>query len=113
MPDSRPHLYVCITCRQGEGARLHAALAGLLAGQSEVGLREVTCFASCSKGCTAAIAAPGKWSYLLGELSLAHAEDLVTYAGVYADHPNGAVLPSRRPDSLRGCVVARLPALPA
>jgi predicted metal-binding protein len=110
MPECRPSLHVCITCQGGEGARLHAALAGLLLGDDQVVLREVTCFASCGRGCTASISAAGKWSYLLGDLSLAHAEDLLTYAGIYAAHPSGAVLPSRRPESLRGNVVARLPA---
>jgi predicted metal-binding protein len=67
--------------------------------------------ASCSHGCTAAISAPGKWCYLLGELSSGHAADLLTYADIYAAHPSGAVLPSRRPESLRQSVVARLPTL--
>jgi predicted metal-binding protein len=111
MADPRPSLHVCITCRDGEGAKLHAALNDLLAERDCVALREVTCFASCERGCTAAISAPGKWSYLLGALSVDHAADLLSYADVYAAHPNGAVLPSRRPESLRSCVVARLPGM--
>ncbi len=67
--------------------------------------------ASCSHGCTAAISAPGKWSYLLGALSVAHAADLLAYADIYAAHPSGAVLPSRRPESLRQSVIARLPSV--
>jgi predicted metal-binding protein len=108
----RPTLHICITCQQGEGAKLFAALVEHLATDAvhAVDLREVTCMASCGHGCTAAISAPGKWSYLLGELSLAHANDLLIYADIYAAHPSGAVLPSRRPESLRTSVVARLPA---
>ncbi len=107
-----PSLHVCITCREGEGARLHAALGALLPPEGPlVTLREVTCMASCTSGCTAAISAPGKWSYILGALSVDHAPDLLTYAAIYAAHPSGAVLPSRRPESLRQSVVARLPAL--
>jgi predicted metal-binding protein len=110
--DRRPVLHICITCQQGEGAKLHAALAERLAATAARGvdLQEVTCMASCSHACTAAISAPGKWCYLLGELSPWHADDLLTYAEIYAAHPSGAVLPSRRPESLRQSVVARLPA---
>ena len=67
--------------------------------------------ASCTRACTAAISTPGKWSYLLGGLDPDHAADLLTYAGIYAAHASGAVLPSRRPASLRNAVVARLPSL--
>jgi predicted metal-binding protein len=114
MPErDRLNLHVCVTCRQGEGAKLHAALADGLTARADqtIDLREVTCMASCTQGCTVAISAPGKWCYLLGSLSAEHAADLLTYADTYAAHPSGAVLPSRRPDSLRQSVVARLPAL--
>ncbi|HTR16502.1 MAG TPA: DUF1636 domain-containing protein [Acetobacteraceae bacterium] len=116
-----PHLHVCVTCRAGRdlapdemppGAHLHAALAARLAGQAEpvVALREVTCLAACGHGCTAALAAPGKWTMLLGHLSAELAEDLLTYAGTYAASERGTVLPSRRPASLRDIVLGRIPA---
>jgi len=93
------------------GAKLHAALAELLEGAA-IGLRlaPVACLANCERGCSAAISAAGKWTYLLGGLGPAHAADLLTYAASYAASANGTVLPSRRPASLRQAVLARVPA---
>ncbi|WP_159999181.1 DUF1636 domain-containing protein [Roseomonas sp. 18066] len=117
-----PTLTVCTSCRQGQplaegdipaGRLLHDALAAALAAHPAppVALRGVACMASCDRGCTAAIAAPGKWTYLLGDLTRDTVDDLLTYASAYAAHATGALLPSRRPSSLRRAVIARLPDL--
>ncbi len=122
MPDSVSRLHVCVTCRAGRaleageiapGARLHARLAALVAEQpaAPCQIREVVCLASCTRGCTATISMPGKWSYLLGDLTLDHAADILTYAAAYTASTSGTVLPSRRPASLRNVILARFPAL--
>jgi predicted metal-binding protein len=119
---SRPSLMVCTTCRARAplpedgtppGQLLYEALERALAAHPAppVTLRPTQCFAACDHGCVAAIAAPGKWSYLLGPLDPAMAEDLLAYGTAYAAHASGALMPSRRPESLRGVVLARLPAL--
>ena len=119
---SRPRLIVCTTCRAGlplaegetpQGAVLHAALSGLLAATSAppVDLHAASCMANCEQGCSAAIAMPGKWTYVLGRLSPDLAEDLLRYAGVYAASATGTVMPSRRPASLARAVIARVPNL--
>ena len=114
-----PRLHVCITCRAGSipaegeappGARLHAALADLLDGTATLRLSAVACLANCERGCSAAISAVGKWTYLLGGLGPGHAADLIAYAATYAASANGTVMPSRRPASLRQAVIARVPA---
>lgn len=114
-----PRLFVCTTCRAGErraegetppGARLHAALAELLGTGETLRLVPVRCLANCERGCSAAISAAGKWTYLLGGLDPAHAADLLAYAALYAASASGTVLPSRRPASLRRAVLARTPA---
>jgi predicted metal-binding protein len=118
----RPRLIVCITCRAGQaladgeapqGALLHAALSGLLANSADppVDLRTASCMANCERGCTAAIAMPAKWTFVLAHLSPDHAADLLTYAGAYAASATGTVMPSRRPASLGGAVLARVPDL--
>lgn len=119
---ARPVLHVCTTCRAGlplaegetpPGRHLHDAVAAHLAtlDAPPVELREVTCLATCEHGCAAAMTAPGKWGYLLGRLGLAQAADLVTYGEAYAVSARGAVLPSRRPASLRSVVLGRIPSL--
>jgi predicted metal-binding protein len=114
-----PRLFICVTCRAGApprpdeapaGARLHAALAGLLGHDPSLRLASVACLANCARGCSAAISGAGKWTYLLGGLAPAHAPDLIRYAALYAASASGTVLPSRRPASLRQAVLARVPA---
>ncbi len=113
-----PILHICTTCRAGRelaegetlpGRIMHQAVATHPAAAA-VELREVACLSSCDAGCAAAIAMPGKWSYLLGRLSPALAGDLLDYARLYAAHPTGTVLPSKRAASLARMVLGRLPA---
>lgn len=117
----RPRLIVCTTCKAGRplaegetppGAHLHAALAGLIAeAGATVELREVACMANCERGCSAALAMPGKWTFFLGHLAPNLAADLLAYAAAYAAHATGTVMPSRRPASLRNVVIGRVPHL--
>ena len=119
MTDTAPRLHVCITCRAGTtpadgetppGARLLAALADMLGESDSLRLAPVACLANCERGCSAAISAAGKWTYLLGHLGPAQAADLIAYAATYAASASGTVMPSRRPASLRQAVIARIPA---
>ena len=120
MAEACPRLIVCTTCRAGRdlaegeappGAHLHAALAGLIAERGGVELRDVACMANCERGCSAALAMPGKWTLFLGHLTPDHAADLLAYAAAYAAHATGTIMPSRRPASLRNVVLGRLPHL--
>ena len=72
-------------------------------------IRAVKCLSACGRGCTAAIASPGKWTTLLGGLATGIAEDLIDYASAYAASGSGAVLPSRRAGSLRHAIIGRVP----
>jgi predicted metal-binding protein len=119
MTDHVPHLHVCITCRASRplapgdtppGAHLHAAIARLLTDAPSVILHDVSCLALCDRGCAAAIAMPGRWTYLLGGLEDHMAGDLLTYAASYAASPTGALMPSRRPASLKAAMIGRVPA---
>ena len=117
----QPTLFVCVTCRAGrelpeggvpQGAILHAALVREQGtSRGPVTLRTATCLANCERGCSAAIAMPGKWTNLLGHLAPEHAADLLAYAQAYAASPTGTVMPSRRAASLAKMVVGRVPGL--
>jgi predicted metal-binding protein len=116
----RPCLHVCITCRAGQeasddvprpGALLRDALAAL--GADAVELREVACLAACERGCNAAISMPGKWTYFLCGLHAGIAGDVLAYAGAYAASTTGSVMPSKRPESLRGAILGRVPGVPS
>lgn len=120
----RAELYVCLSCwRRGikceaegvstDGKRLFDQVTSRLAElgrDAPVRAIPILCFANCERGCSVAIASPGKWSYLLGELGPEHAADLLTYAATYNQARAGVVLPSKRPASLEHAVIARFPA---
>ncbi len=116
-------LHVCVTCRAGSsvqegeappGLRLHQHFARALDEGDDHGwieLKEVTCLVSCQRGCAAAVSMPGKWSYLIGHLDESKTADVLSYLRAYRDSASGAVLPSRRPASLRDAVLGRFPSL--
>lgn len=116
-------VHVCVTCRAGQtdaddadrpGRRLHQELARVAQDADASGwlaLREVSCLASCERGCAVAVSMPGKWSYLLGHLDHGKTSDILTYLRSYRDSPSGVVMPSRRPASLKDVVLARFPSL--
>jgi predicted metal-binding protein len=110
-------LHVCITCRAGQtlsegesapGARLHAAIleAGAPPG---VNIVAVECLSACSQGCSVALSAPGRWSYVYGRLSEENAQDVVVGAAAYAAAPDGIVPWRRRPEIFRKQSLARIP----
>jgi predicted metal-binding protein len=120
MPDSIAVLHVCTTCRAGQelaegdpfpGALLHAEIARQLRDRpaQALCLREVKCLSSCPRGAAAAISMPGKWSYLLGDLTQALVPDLLDYCASYAASKTGTVLPSRRAASLQSFILGRFP----
>ncbi|MCW4590558.1 DUF1636 domain-containing protein [Gluconacetobacter entanii] len=110
------HIHVCVTCLRGlpvgappPGRDLHEAMRERAQGTSVV-VHEVRCLAACDRGCTAIVAMPGKWGWLLGHLGPEKADDLMTYLAAYAASRSGSVMPSRRPASLSDMVLGRFPA---
>ena len=110
-------LHVCITCRAGQtipegeptpGARLRDAIieAGVPEG---VNLVPVECLSACSQGCSVALSAPGRWSYVYGRLSQANAHDVVVGAAAYAAASDGIVPWRSRPEIFRKQSLARIP----
>ena len=110
-------LHVCITCRAGQtirddeptpGTRLRDAL--LEVGVPEgVNLVPVECLSACSQGCSVALSAPGRWSYVYGRLSDADARDVIAGALAYAAAPDGIVPWRSRPEIFRKQSLARIP----
>jgi predicted metal-binding protein len=110
-------LHVCITCRAGQtvnegettpGARLHAAVVGVGAPEG-VEIIPVECLSACSQGCSVALSAPGRWSYVYGRLSETNARDVIAGAAAYAAAPDGIVPWRGRPEIFRKQSLARIP----
>ena len=118
-------LFVCITCRGGAevsepqearpGARLLAALERQIAVDSQ-GPRivAVECLSNCQRSCTAAVTAPGKWTYVIGHLDPnQHAADILHFARQHQAHPDGLPTWRERPAHIRKNTVARVPPMPS
>ena len=110
-------LHVCITCRAGEpangatpppGARLHSALTGLGA-PAGVSIVPVECLSACSNGAAVALSAPGRWTYVYGQMSDADAPDILQGAAAYAATPDGIVPWRERVQIFRKRSLARIP----
>jgi len=110
-------LYVCVTCKSGEdrlGQALFDALNVRIAADDEAGvtLHAVECLSVCKRPCTVALAARGKWTYVVGDLSLdSHLEDIVTAARRFARTEDGIVPWRERPIPFRKGVISRTPPL--
>ena len=115
-------IYVCVTCRaEGElpepkeqraGARLHAALTAQAGAAFDI--VPVECLSVCKRPCTVSFAAPGKWTYVYGDLLPDLSEDIIIAgARLYDAAPDGVIAWKLRPDALKKGVVARIPPLPS
>jgi predicted metal-binding protein len=110
-------LYVCVTCKAGDdrpGQALFDALSGRIAADAEAGVsvRAVECLSVCKRPCTVALAARGKWTYVVGDLSLeTHLDDIVTAARHFARTRDGIVPWRERPMPFRKGVISRAPPL--
>jgi predicted metal-binding protein len=110
-------LHVCITCRAGQpipdgeatpGSLLHRAIAAIGAPEG-VTIVPVECLSACNNGCSVALSAPGRWSYVYGRMSEANAKDILAGAAAYAAAPDGLVPWRSRPEVFRKQSLARIP----
>ncbi|HEY1783348.1 MAG TPA: DUF1636 domain-containing protein [Roseiarcus sp.] len=108
-------LHVCVTCKSDDGpmgAGLFEALSEGLAAEPDIALQPVECLSVCKRPCTIALAAPGKWTYVVGDLKRElHLEDIVSAARRYAASPAGIVPWRERPLAFRKGVISRTPPL--
>ncbi|WP_342635951.1 DUF1636 domain-containing protein [Lichenihabitans psoromatis] len=115
---------VCTTCRaEGEpslpmedraGARLFRALSDATSEDARVDLVPVECLSVCKRPCTVSFAAPGKWTYIYGDLPAETAAPIILDAlKLYAAAPDGLIPWKLRVDAIKKGVVARLPPTPA
>jgi predicted metal-binding protein len=112
-------IYVCVTCRRENeplepktaraGARLFADLSAK-AGATQI--VPVECLSVCKRPCTVSFAAPGKWTYVYGDLPAETAAAVILAgAELFEAAPDGLIPWKLRPDALKRGVVARIPPL--
>jgi len=72
----------------------------------------VECLSVCKRPCTVSITAPGRWTYVYGDVDpAAHAVPLLAFVDQYRATADGLVPWRERPDFIRKGVVARIPPL--
>ncbi|MGH2341382.1 DUF1636 family protein [Segnochrobactraceae bacterium EtOH-i3] len=108
-------LAVCTACRGADpaerpGIAFAAALSVDLADRPDISVRPVECLSVCRRAVTLALSAPGRWTYVVGDLT--DIPDAAAFARAYADSPDGIVPWRTRPVAIRKGVVARVPPLP-
>lgn len=121
LSESQTTLLVCVVCRgkNDAEARPGAALLGALEARLTpedrriIAAEPVECLGVCSRPCTLALAAPGKWTYVLGDFdSDADVDDLIESARRYTASETGLVPKKDRPDAFRKGIVSRTPPAP-
>lgn len=113
-------LTICATCRPAgaapeaagteprEGAVLAEAARAAASGTA-IETRSIACLSNCSRGCSATVAAPGKFSYVIGGLEASDAGALVAFAQRHAESADGIPAWRDRPEKIRKNTIARVP----
>jgi predicted metal-binding protein len=112
-------LVVCTACRAPDdadarpGARFLDALRVRLAERAlDLAVEGVECLAVCKRPATIALAAPGKWTYVIGDLDAAtQIDDVIDSALRFGESENGIVAWKERPVCFRKGVISRTPPL--
>lgn len=107
-------LIICTTCADGQGQLLLEAVENeALARDWPLSTRGQACMAACKQSCTAALQGAGKHSYLFGQLApdAASVDALLAVAAQHAEPGDGLLAWGRRPERLKGGLIARLPPL--
>ena len=112
-------LFVCITCKgsapppQPETVRQGARLYEALKARSEIEVVPVECLSNCTRSCTAAVAAPGKWTYVVGHLDPdRNIDDMLSFARLHDATADGLTVWRDRPEHVRKNTIARVPPMP-
>ena len=113
---------VCTTCRPAGASRDQppAGAALLDAVQTAwfdldpgapIAVRGVACMSGCSRACTVALQAPGKHSYLFGDLrtDAETALQVLACARLHAQSDDGSLARNDRPERLRSGILTKLP----
>ena len=118
-------LSICLRCRDGRedrnagldrrgGRRLAHAVADAfsdsMAASRGIRLRGVNCMSNCKRPCTIALAGPGRFTYLFGDLDpTIHAGAVLSVAAAYAEAEGGYLPRPARPEVLRAGILGRIP----
>ena len=110
--DRADSIIVCTRCRAG-GSRPGPALVARLRAEclSDYRIGEVACMAGCERPLVVGFTAPGKASYLFGDIDAeTDPPHLIAFARLYRSLADGWSNERQRPPGLAGKTLARIPA---
>ena len=121
---ARAVLFVCDSCRftkadreaadgRRGGEMLACHLEALAADDPLIEVRRHTCLMGCDHHCNVALAARGRFTYVMGSFApdAGAAEAILAFARLYAQSPTGQVPYRQWPVGVKGHFVSRVPAL--
>ena len=122
MPLPITEVIVCTTCRPAGVSRDQPAAGEALLEAVQIAqfdadpderlvVRGFACMSGCDRACTVALQAPGKHSYLFGDLQpdADSAAQLLACARLHAQSLDGTLARRDRPERLRGGILSKLP----
>jgi predicted metal-binding protein len=111
-------IVVCRSCRGPDGGDDYPRPGSRLVEDTQraaqtrgIAVREVGCLGNCKRGLSAAMLCEGAWSYVFGGLAEDSGADLVAGAELFSSSTDGFMPFSRRPESLKRGLIARIPTL--
>ncbi|WP_253381717.1 DUF1636 family protein [Notoacmeibacter sp. MSK16QG-6] len=107
--DAQGTLMLCRLCWQENGATIEQWAE--CASESGVQVQMVDCMAACDHGPSGAIAAPGAWTYLLGNLAETDIDTLLWGASSLSQSVDGLLPWDGRPSRYRQIIRGRIPPL--
>jgi predicted metal-binding protein len=116
-------VHVCTSCRPPGSARepkenrpgfvLYQELCDAIRTSplhGRVDVKPAECLSICRRPCGIALSLPGAWTYLFGDQQPEKAtRDIVACVSLYIESPDGFMTRDKRPKSLRGSILGRVP----
>ena len=116
-------LHVCTSCRapgsprepkdDRPGLQLYHALRARIRGSpldQYVEVRPAECLSVCPRPCGIAMSSPGAWSYIFGDQNPSQSLGaIMDCTALYIHLPDGFMPRDRRPKTLRGSILGRVP----
>ena len=110
-------LTICTSCRSegrarddADGKAMLDAVRAVAHGGSfpDIIVRGAQCLSVCKRVCTASVSGHDRYTFVIGDLSDAHAADLLAFARQCHAAPHGFVAWKERPEPVRKGIVARV-----
>jgi len=104
-------IVVCSSCEGVDGLAFAAALRAAIAARGMAfEVQDHACMSNCGRPLSLAFSAPGKATYLFGDVRPDEdLDDTLCFAELYADTPDGWIEDARPAGRLRFCLIGRVP----